>query len=64
MIKRLLLGVAFAANAGSVLLPISSTQTLITVSCTAGNGNHFGFLVLLITISHYIMLYYHILSIE
>lgn len=31
-IKRLLLGVAFAANAGSVLLPISSTTTLITLS--------------------------------
>eukprot|EP00438_Fugacium_kawagutii_P022142 Skav230301 [mRNA] locus=scaffold2934:245778:247830:- [translate_table: standard] len=32
VIKRLLLGVAFAANAGSVLLPISSTTTLITLS--------------------------------
>ena len=31
-IKRLLLGVAFAVNAGSVLLPISSTTTLITLS--------------------------------
>eukprot|EP00439_Symbiodinium_sp_Y106_P061057 s4915_g9.t1 len=32
VIKRLLLGVAFAANAGSILLPISSPVTLITVS--------------------------------
>jgi len=32
VIKRLLLGVAFAANAGSTLLPISSTVNLITVS--------------------------------
>eukprot|EP00913_Durusdinium_trenchii_P028246 g26480.t1 len=31
-IKRLLLGVAFSANAGSILLPISSTTTLITLS--------------------------------
>ncbi|CAJ1331482.1 unnamed protein product, partial [Effrenium voratum] len=32
VVKRLLLGVAFGANAGSVLLPISSTTTLITIS--------------------------------
>ena len=36
-IKRLLLGVAFSANAGSILLPISSTTTLITLSCATDN---------------------------
>ncbi|CAE7807593.1 PHO91 [Symbiodinium sp. CCMP2456] len=47
VIKRLLLGVAFAANAGSILLPISSPVTLITVSllrdfaCASGIGSWF-----------------------
>jgi len=40
VVKRLLLGVAFAANAGSVLLPISSTTTLITLSLLRDFDHH------------------------